>query len=93
MYPKAFLEFLESVGIDPSKDGAEDMLAGQADSADVRRGTSFQSSRFLPMVEMGPDFKVSVCRKSAPELGSLKGLPLVQLEFLAERVPWVLAEK
>ena len=34
-----------------------------------------------------------LCRKSAPELGSLKGLPLVQVEFLAERVPWVLAEK
>jgi len=40
VYPKAFLDFLDLIGIDPSKEGEEDMLAGQADSADVRRGTS-----------------------------------------------------
>ena len=46
----------------------------------------------LAVVEMGPGFKVSLCRKCAPELASLKGLPLVQMEIQAEGVPWVLDE-
>jgi hypothetical protein len=44
------------------------------------------------MAEMEPGFKVWLCGKSAPELASLKGLSLVQVEFLAEAVPWVLDE-
>lgn len=96
VYPKAFLEFLESFGIDPIKDG-EVYHNGAVEPGAHSYGGWFHLVGTLdktgdfPTVEMGPGFRVWLCRKSAPPLGSLKGIPLVQVEFLAERVPWVLA--
>jgi hypothetical protein len=98
VYPKAFLQFLESVGIDPFKDG-EVYQNGEVEPGAHCYGGWFhfvgtlEKTGDFPMVEMAPGFRVGLCRRSAPELGSLKGLALVQVEFLAERVPWVLAEK
>jgi len=97
VYPPAFLAFLDSVGIDPKKDGEI------YHNGELLPGAHFYAGWFhfvgsldrtgdLAVVEMGPGFKVSLCRKCAPELASLKGLPLVQMEIQAEGVPWVLDE-
>jgi hypothetical protein len=97
VYPSQLVEFLESVGIDPRKDGEV------YHNGEMRPGEHYYAGWFhvvgslektgdFGMVEMGPGFKAYLCRKSAPELASLKGLGLVQVEFQAEGVPWVLAE-
>jgi hypothetical protein len=97
VYPPVFLAFLDSVGVDPKKDGEI------YHNGEIEPGVHFYAGWFhfvgsldktgdFPMVEMGAGFKVWLCRKSAPELESLKGLPLVQVEIAAEAVPWVLLE-
>ena len=97
VYPRAFLVFLDSVGIDPNKDG-EIYHNGETEP-----GLHFYAGWFhfvgslektgdFTMVEMGPRFNVWLCRKGAPELVSLKGLSLVQVEIQATGVPWVLDE-
>src|ERR1700683_98638 len=97
VYPAVFLAFLDSVGVDPKKDGEI------YHNAEMKPGAHFYAGWFhfvgslvrtgdFPMVEMGPGFKVALCVKSAPMLASLKGLPLVQVEIQAEGVPWVLLE-
>jgi hypothetical protein len=97
VYPPAFLAFLDAVGVDPKKDGEI------YHNAEMKPGEHFYAGWFhfvgslektgdFPMVEMGPAFRVWLCRKSAPELASLKGLPLVQVEIVTEAVPWVLLE-
>jgi hypothetical protein len=97
IYPKGFLDFLASVGVDPHKDG-EAYHTGEIAPGFHHYGGwfhfvgSLEKTGDFPMVEMGPGFKVSLCRRSAPGLATLKDLSLVQIEFQAERVPWVLAE-
>ena len=46
----------------------------------------------FPSVSFGDDFSAWLCNESAPSLAELDGLPLVQLEFAASAVPWVLDE-
>jgi hypothetical protein len=97
VYSRAFLAFLDSVGIDPHKDG-EVYHTGPLAPGEHHYGGwfhfvgSLERTGDFPMVQMGPGFEVSLCRKCAPELASLKGLPLVQVEFQATKVPWGLAE-
>jgi hypothetical protein len=88
---------LESVGIDSRKDG-EVYHNGEIEPGKHHYGGWFHFVGLLErtgdfsMVELEPGFKVSLCRKHAPELSGLKGLALVQVEFQAEGVPWVLDE-
>jgi hypothetical protein len=96
-YPKTFVAFLESLGIDPSKDG-EVYHTGEMTPGNHHYGGWFHFAGSLEKtgdfaaVEMERGFNVYLCRKSAPEVPALKGLSLVQVEFQAECVPWVLDE-
>jgi hypothetical protein len=98
VYPQSFLAFLESVGIDPKKDGEV------YHNGEIEPGAHFYAGWFhfvgslektgdFAMVEMGPGFKASLSGNYAPPLSALKGLPLVQVGFDAEGVPWILAEE
>ncbi len=93
-----FREFLDSVGVDYRKDGE---IYHNARLAPGRHhyggwfhfvGTLDKTGDFPP-VEFGEGFKARLRGRSAPSLKSLAGLPLVQVEIEAERVPWVLQEK
>jgi hypothetical protein len=97
VYPQSFIRFLSSIGIDPRKDGEV------YHNGETQPGCHFYAGWFhfvgslektgdFPLVEMAPGFKVWLCQKLAPPLAALKGMPLVQVEFLAESVPWVLDE-
>jgi hypothetical protein len=48
--------------------------------------------RDFAAVPMAPGFTVWLRRAGAPPIASLKGSPLVQLEFKADQVSWVLEE-
>jgi hypothetical protein len=43
-------------------------------------------------VDFGNGFTAWLCKATAPRLKSLEGLPVVQLEFHSESVPWILPE-
>jgi len=92
------LAFLESVGIDPLKDGEVyhngEMHPGAHYYAGWFHfvGALEKTGDFFAMVDLGPGFRAYLCRKSSPELVALKGLGLVQVVFQAEGVPWVLEE-
>jgi hypothetical protein len=98
IYPQPFLTLLESVGIDSRKDGEV------YHNGEIEPGKHYYAGWFhfigsldktgdFPVVRFAPGFSAYLCRKGAPELSVLKGLSLVQVEFQAEHVPWVLAEK
>jgi hypothetical protein len=85
VYPKPFLAFLKSVGVDPRKDGEI------YHNGEIQAGSHYYAGWFhfigslektgdFTMVEMGPGFRVYLCRKSAPAFPTLKGLALVQIE-------------
>jgi hypothetical protein len=96
VYPPSFVSFLVSVGVDPDKDG-EAYHTGEISPGHHHYGGwfhfvgSLEKTGDFAEVEMGPGFKVALCRRSAPGLATLKDLPLVQIEFQAERVPWTLS--
>lgn len=96
VYPQSFVAFLESVGVDPHKDG-EAYHTGEISPGNHHYGGWFHFVGSLgktgdfPEVEMAPGFRVSLCRRHAPALPPLKDFSLVQVEFQVERVPWVLA--
>lgn len=77
------------MGIDWRKDG-EVHLNGRLESGLYSYGGwyhfvgSLDKTGDFPVVSMGERFKVWLCRADAPPLTSLKSLPRVQLEFLAE---------
>lgn len=97
VYPKEFLSFLNSLGIDSRKDD-EVYLLGPAASGRYYYGGwfhfvgSLNTTGDFPAVTMGHGFTASLCQRSAPSLRSLIGLPLVQVEFHSNTVPWVLSE-
>lgn len=97
VFPTQFLLFLETLGIDPTKDGEV------YHNARLSPGTHHYGGWFhfvgtldvtgdFPPVRVGEDFVVTLCHKSAPSLLELNGLSLVQLEFVASAVPWRLNE-
>jgi hypothetical protein len=97
VYPERFVTLLASLGIDPTKDGEV------YHNGEIQPGGHFYGGWFhfvgslnktgdFPMVAMAQGFKVWLCQKSAPPLATLREMPRVQLEFLAENVPWVLDE-
>ena len=63
-------------------------------AASLRRWFHFvgtlETTGDFPAVRLREDFAVWLCPRSATVLPTLKGLPLVQVEFVAENVPWVL---
>jgi hypothetical protein len=97
VFPKAFLEFLATLGIDPSKDG-ETYHNGRIAPGRHDYGGWFHFVGQLNIdgdfgvVNFGDGFTSWLSKASAPRLDALEGLPVVQLEFHAEAVPWVLSE-
>ena len=95
MFPAGFLALLDELGIDPNKDGEIYYNGPLAPGRHCYGGWyHFVGTLDKPgsTVEFGADFRVWLCRASAPRLTPLKGLPAVQVEFLAEAVPWLLDE-
>ena len=94
-FPAAFLALLEQLGIDPAKD-AEVYYIGRQAPGRYRYGGWFhfigtlEETGDFPMVELEPGFSAFLCRAAFPRLPSLKEKPAVQLEFLADAVPWLL---
>jgi hypothetical protein len=97
VFPSAFVELLDALGIDPCKDGEiyhnGQLVPGCHDYAGWFHfvGTLDHTGGGAA-VDLGGGFTVWLCRKSAPELEALKGKPLVQVEFHATGVPWQLNE-
>jgi hypothetical protein len=97
VFPAEFLSFLERLGIDPTKDG-QVYHNGRLSPGRHHYGGRFHFAGTLdvtgdiPSVRVSEDFEVFLCRKSAPNLAELNGLPLVQVEFAASAVPWLLDE-
>jgi hypothetical protein len=97
VFPKAFSTLLDSLGIDPTKDG-EVYHNGRLSPGKHHYGGWFHFIGTLDVIgdfqpiEFGESFSVYFCSKSAPCLPALKDLPLVQVEFTASAVPWCLTD-
>jgi hypothetical protein len=97
VFPAAFVELLQSLGIDPHKDGEiyhnGRLAPGRHDYAGWFHFIgSLDRTGDYPVVELGHGFTAWLCTGSAPGIPPLKGRPLVQLEFHSTNVPWRLAE-
>jgi hypothetical protein len=97
VFVPAFLSVLATMGIDPEKDG-EVYHNGRLAPGKHHYGGWFhfvgmldEAGDFAP-VKCGDDLAIILCQKSAPCLPELKEFPLVQLEFVASAVPWLLDE-
>jgi hypothetical protein len=96
-FPPSFLSLLGSLGIDWHKDGEvyhnARLAPGRHDYAGWYHfvGTLDKTGDFAP-VKFSDDFTVWLCRRHAPALPGLRELALVELNFHAENVPWVLDE-
>jgi hypothetical protein len=96
-FPAEFLALLDKLGVDPNKDGEVyhngRIASGRHDYAGWFHfiGSLAETGDFSP-VRLGDGFTAWMCDASAPRLASLAGLPVVQLEFHAESVPWLLDE-
>ena len=90
-----FLTLLDELGIDPSKEAEVYYNARLAPDRHCYGGwfhfigTLEESG---DAVEFGDGFRAWLCRASAPRLDPFKDQPAVQLEFIAEAVPWLLDE-
>lgn len=96
-FPAAFLALLDQLGVDPGKEAEvyhnARLAPGRHDYAGWYHFVgSLETTGDFPVVTLGDGFTAWMCRAAAPRLASLKGLPVVQLEFHAEAVPWLLAE-
>jgi hypothetical protein len=97
VFPGAFLTLLDSLGIDPHKDGEVyhngRLAPGRHDYGGWFHFVgSLDRTGDFPVVDLGDGFTVWLRRKCAPELEALKGHPLVELEFHTPNVPWGLNE-
>jgi hypothetical protein len=96
-FPQSFIALLESLGIDPVKDGEVYHTCRMSPGKHLYGGWyhfvgALNETGDFPMVQYSDDFDVSLCRKSAPSLPALQEMELVQLEFVARAVPWGLNE-
>ena len=97
VFPPRFLALLEALGIDPFKD-AETYHHARLGPGRHDYGGWFHfvgqlhTTGDFPVVDFGGGFTVSLCRAHAPPLTCLENMPLVQLEFHSDAVPWVLDE-
>jgi hypothetical protein len=95
--PKAFVDLLDTWGIDSRKDGEvyhnAQLSSGLHDYGGWFHfvGTLTKTGDF-PVVELVPGFTVWLNKPSAPALDVFKGLPVVEVQFHTELVPWVLDE-
>jgi hypothetical protein len=97
VFPAPFLIFLDQLGIDPSKDGEVYHVRRISPGRHGYGGWyhfvgSLDETGDFPPVHFDEGFSVWMCGASAPRLISLNDLPVVQLEFSAESVPWLLSE-
>lgn len=94
-FPAEFLALLVELGIDPRKDAEVYHNARLAPGRHCYGGwyhfvgTLDQTGDW---VDLGDGFRVWMCPASAPRLRSLEGMQVVQVEFHAEAVPWLLDE-
>ena len=98
VFPPDFVALLNSLGIDPTKEGEVYTEGRKAPGSHYYGGWfHFVGELFVTgdfaFVTFSNGLLVSMCKKSAPGLPELNGLSLVQLEFRAEDVPWLLAEE
>jgi hypothetical protein len=97
VFPSEFLSLLASLGIDSRKDGEVyhngKLAPGRHDYGGWFHfiGT-LESTGDFPVVAMGDSFTACMLRNCAPALSALNDYPLVQIEFHASNVPWVLNE-
>ncbi|MBC8037637.1 MAG: hypothetical protein H7X89_10525 [Rhizobiales bacterium] len=97
VYPAPFLALLDELGIDPRKDG--EVFHYNRNSPGQHSyggwfhfvGTLDRTGDFPP-VDLAEGFSALMCRASAPRLAPLENLSVVQLEFHAETLPWLLSE-
>lgn len=97
VFPSEFLALPEMLGIDPNKDAE---VYHNARLAPGRHnyggwyhfvGTLDETGDF-PGVYFGAGFTAWMWQAAAPRLRSLEGLPVVELAFICETVPWLLDE-
>ena len=96
-FPAGFVALLDQLGIDPTKDGEVYHNGRMAPFRHDYGGWfhfigSLTESGDFPSVRFEEGFTAWMCAASAPRLASLNGSPVVQLEFHAESVPWLLEE-
>jgi len=97
VFPEEFLLFLDSLGIDPTKDGEVYHVARRTPGFHYYGGWYhfvgvLELTGDFPPVDFGGGFSSHMCLASAPRLDALQGLKVVQLCFNADSVPWVLDE-
>jgi hypothetical protein len=97
IFPRRFVEFLESLGIDPAKE-AEAYHTGRLASGRHHYGGWYHfigileiSGDFAP-VDFGDGFTSWMRAAVAPRLESLLTARVIELEFSTDRAPWVLNE-
>jgi hypothetical protein len=97
LFPPECVALLHSLGVKHTKDAEVYHLAKVSLGRHQYGGWYHFVGRLektgdFPMMEVSPSFKVWMCKDSAPHLKALEGLSRVQLEFVADDVPWVLHE-
>jgi hypothetical protein len=97
VFPETFLELLATLGVDPLKDAEAYHNARLAPGRHDYGGWYHFIGQLtvdgdFAAVDFGNGFTASLCKATAPRLKSLEGLPVVQLEFHSESVPWALPE-
>jgi hypothetical protein len=97
IFPPEFLALLEQLGIDPNKEAeayhCAQLPPGRHDYGGWCHfvGTIEQTEDARP-VQLAAGFTAWMSAAYAPRLPSLEGLPVVQLVFSSETVPWLLEE-
>jgi len=97
IFPPRFVEFLESLGIDPAKEADAYHTARMAPGRHHYGGwyhfigTLESTGDFAP-VDFGDGFTSWMRAAVAPRLESFRTAPVVELEFSTDRAPWVLNE-
>ena len=96
-FTEPFIRLLDQLGIDPRKDAEVYHNARLSNEGHDYGGWyhfigALDETGDLPVVQLGEGFTAWMCRASAPRQASLADGPAVQLEFHAERVPWLLSE-
>jgi hypothetical protein len=98
VFPAAFLSLLESLGIDPHKDGEvyhnAQLAPGRHDYAGWYHfvGLLDKSGDFLP-VDFGGGFTAWLCQRHSPALPGLKDLTLVELNSTLPMSPGAFPSK